>query len=78
MDDVSTFRSNLTELSIARSGHAIRPMMKIIEHFIVLDVRQGSGHHEIPSPEEEFNLVLNELQREKAFTKILANSTVYS
>ena len=33
-DDTNTFHSNLTEHCIARSGHAIGPMMKIIEHFI--------------------------------------------
>ena len=70
-DDINTFRSNLTEHSIARSGRAIGPMMKIIEHFDkVLDVKQESGHHEMPSLEEDFNLVLNELQREMVFTKI--------
>ena len=59
------YRSNLTEHSIARSGHAIGPMMKITEHFDnVLDVKQESGHHEIPSLEENFNFVLNELRRE--------------
>lgn len=61
-DDINTFHSNLTEHSIARSGHAIGPTMKIIEHFDkVLDIKKESGHHEMPSLEEDFNLVLNEL-----------------
>ena len=46
-DDVNTFRSNLTKHSIARSGHASGPVMKIIEHFDkVLDVNQTLGHHD--------------------------------
>ena len=70
-DDMNTFPSNLTEHSIARSGHAIGPIMKIIEHFDnVLDIKQESGHYELPSLEEDFNLVLNELQREKVFTQV--------
>ena len=69
-DDVNTFRSNLTEHSVARSGQAIGPMMKIIDHFDkVLDVKQDSGRHEMPNLDEDFKLVLNELQREKVFTK---------
>ena len=60
--DIDTFHSNLTEHSIARSGCAIGPMMKIIKHFDkVLDVKQESCRHEMPSLEEDFNLVLNEL-----------------
>ena len=70
-DDVNTFRSNLTEHSIARSGHAIGPMIKIIEHFDkLLDVKQELGYHEMPNLEEDFKLVLNELRREKVFTTI--------
>ena len=70
-DDVTTFRSNLTEHSIARRGHAIGPIMKIIEHFDkVLDKKKESGRHEMPSLEEDFNLVLNELRREKVSTEV--------
>ena len=34
-DDVNTFHSNLTEHSIARSSHAISPMMSILTKFLM-------------------------------------------
>ena len=69
-DDVNTFRSNITVHSINRSGRAIGPMIKIINHFDrELDVKQDAGRHEMPNLNEDFSLVLNELKREEIFRK---------
>ena len=67
-DDVNTFRANLTENSIKRSAQAIGPMMKIIDHFDqALDVKQDAGWHTMLDLNEDFNLVLNELQKQEIF-----------
>ena len=68
--DVNTFRANLTEHSIKRSAQAIIPMMQITDHFDqLLDVKQDAGWHAMPDLKDDFNLVLNELQKERIFNK---------
>ena len=60
-DNVNTFLSHLTEHSIARSGQAIGPMMKVIDHCDkVFNVKQDSGRHEMPNMSKDFKLLLNE------------------
>ena len=61
-DDINTFRANISEHSITRSGNAVGPIMKIIEHFDeILAVKQDSGKHAKPHQDEELKLIVTEL-----------------
>ena len=64
-DDINTFRSNISESSVARSSRALGPMTETLKKVdTIAHVKKPSGKHIGPTVENDFEAVLKVLLSE--------------
>ena len=67
-DDINTYRAQLTEKSIDRTGHAIGPTMHVLQNFDkISEVKPPSGKHPEPKQNEELDIIVKELKKQAVF-----------
>ena len=67
-DDINTYRAQLTEKSIDRTGHAIGPTMHVLHNFDnVSKIKPPSGKHPEPKQNEELDTIIRELKKQRVF-----------
>jgi hypothetical protein len=67
-DDINTYRAQLTEKSIDRTGHAIGPTMHVLHNFDkISEIKPPSGKHPEPKQKEELDAIINELKKQEVF-----------
>ena len=70
-DNINTFRQNITPHSIDRSSQSVKRVSDTLENFDkVTCVRRDSGHHVLPDTTEDFQHILQVLQREQVFVPV--------
>lgn len=70
-DDINTFRANITDASIKRSGNAIGPISAFLQSVDKqLNVRSPSGRHAMPSTKADMDLIIKCLCKQEVFLNI--------
>ena len=67
-DDINTFRSNISDSSVARSSQALGPMTDMLKKVdLIAHVKEPSGKHISPTVQRDFDTILNVLISEQVF-----------
>lgn len=68
-DDINTYRAQLTQRSIERTGHAIGATMQVLTNFDRISlVKPESGKHPEPLYKEDLDTIVEELKTQEVFT----------
>ena len=68
-DDINTYRAQLTQRSIERTGHAIGATMQVLTNFDRISlVKPESGKHPEPLHKEDLDTIVKELKTQDVFT----------
>ena len=67
-DGINTFRSNISDSSVARSSQALGPMTEMLKKVdLIAHVKKPSGRHVGPTLQKDFEAILKVLVSEKVF-----------
>lgn len=68
-DEINTYRAQLTQRSIERTGKAIGPTMQILTNFDkICLIKPESGKHPEPQQKEDLDTIIRELKTQDVFT----------